>query len=363
MKEELRQFHEFGSVTERSFTAVPELKLEIETFTNEFWTSAQRACHSLHEISYRACFKPQLPAFFIRRLTRPGDVVYDPFMGRGTTPLEAALSGRVPAGCDVNPLSAFLLAPRLAPPSPRELEERLRALDLTWNGALPEELFVFYHEETLRELCALREYFRSHPLDRTDAWLRMVALNRLTGHSAGFFSVYTLPPNQAVSVESQRKINEKRRQTPPRRDVKAILLKKSRALLKDCTAADLKRLGKLSRAWILTGSSDRTPQIPGNAVSLVVTSPPFLPRAGNFFVRFCSSIFIATSVFCRRRTAFHSGEIGLESNFQGKISDFSRFSMFSAAAGRHSVLLKLNTSDYSGFPGGSQDLREILFGR
>lgn len=276
MKEDLRKFHEFGSVTERSFTAVPELKLEIETFTNEFWTSAQRACHSLHEISYRACFKPQLPAFFIRRLTRRGDVVYDPFMGRGTTPLEAALSGRVPAGCDVNPLSAFLLAPRLAPPSPRELEERLRALDLTWNNALPEELLVFYHEETLRELCALREYFRSHSLDGTDAWLRMVALNRLTGHSTGFFSVYTLPPNQAVSVDSQRKINEKRRQTPPRRDVKAILLKKSRALLKDCTAADLKRLGKLSRAWILTGSADRTPQIPDNAVSLVVTSPPFL---------------------------------------------------------------------------------------
>ena len=42
-----------------------------------------------------------------------------------------------------------------------------------------------------------------------DDWIRMVALNRLTGHSAGFFSVYTLPPNQAVSVKSQRKINER----------------------------------------------------------------------------------------------------------------------------------------------------------
>ena len=31
----------------------------------------------------------------------------------------------------------------------------------------------------------------------------MVALNRLTGHSPGFFSVYTLPPNQATSVERQ----------------------------------------------------------------------------------------------------------------------------------------------------------------
>ena len=35
----------------------------IPVFANEFWTSKQRAAHSLHEISYRVCFKPQLPRF------------------------------------------------------------------------------------------------------------------------------------------------------------------------------------------------------------------------------------------------------------------------------------------------------------
>lgn len=69
-------------------------------------------------------------------------------------------------------------------------------------------------------------------MDHADAWIRMVATNRLTGHSSGFFSVYTLPPNQAVSVDSQRKINEKRAQTPPLRDVKAIIMHKSRSLLR-----------------------------------------------------------------------------------------------------------------------------------
>ncbi len=33
----------------------------IERFEAEFWTSRQRQAHSLHELSYRACFKPQLP--------------------------------------------------------------------------------------------------------------------------------------------------------------------------------------------------------------------------------------------------------------------------------------------------------------
>ena len=71
------------------------------TFVNEYWTARQRQANSLHEVSYRACFKPQLPRFFIERLTAPGEVVYDPFMGRGTTPVEAALLGRVPFGNDL----------------------------------------------------------------------------------------------------------------------------------------------------------------------------------------------------------------------------------------------------------------------
>jgi DNA modification methylase len=64
-------------------------------------------------VSYRACFKPQLPRFFIERLTQAGGIVYDPFMGRGTTLIEAALMGRRPYGCDVNPLSAVLGEPHL----------------------------------------------------------------------------------------------------------------------------------------------------------------------------------------------------------------------------------------------------------
>src|SRR5262245_18352752 len=74
------------------------------TFTNAFWTARQRAAHSLHEVSYRACVRLQLPRFFVERLTEPREIVYDPFMGRGTTLIEAALLERVPYGCDVNTL-------------------------------------------------------------------------------------------------------------------------------------------------------------------------------------------------------------------------------------------------------------------
>ena len=263
-----------------------ETREGIDFFFNEFWTARQRQAHRLHEISYRACFKPQLPAFFIERLTAPGDRVYDPFMGRGTTPLQAALMGRAPIGNDVNPLSAMLTLPRLNPPSLDRVVERLRAIDwICWNEA-SDDLLAFFHPRTLEQILALRSYLLRREaegaLDATDRWIRMVAVNRLTGHSPGFFSVYTLPPNQAASAAAQRKINAKRGQTPPERNVAAIIVKKSRALLGE------EALPRVAHPLLLAQSADRTPEIASGSVDLVVTSPPFLdvvPYAADNWLR------------------------------------------------------------------------------
>ena len=276
----LVEFDEFGKRT--SVASFPGLDAGLPVFVNEFWTAKQRVACSLHEISYRACFKPQLPRFFIGRLTNPGEVVHDPFMGRGTTVLEAALLGRKPVGCDVNPLSRILVKPRLAPPDIPQVERRLAKLDLGRTpGKTRDDLSVFYHPKTLRQIVNLRNYLLEKEadgkLDEADDWIRMIATNRLTGHSPGFFSVYTLPPNQALSIESQRKINKKRNQSPPERDVVSIILKKSKSLLAGVGAGSIMRLRETaSGARLLAGSADAAPEIPDASVSLVVTSPPFL---------------------------------------------------------------------------------------
>jgi DNA modification methylase len=82
--------------------------LNIPSFVNEFWTSRQRQANSLHEISYRACFKPQLPRFFIELLTRPRERVCDPFSGRGTTAIEAGILDRNVVANDINPYNICL---------------------------------------------------------------------------------------------------------------------------------------------------------------------------------------------------------------------------------------------------------------
>ena len=266
--DEVRAFRGFGVATRaRVEEGIPYLE-------NEFWTSGQRQGHALHEISYRACFKPQLPGFFIERLTGAGDTVLDPFMGRGTTPLQAALTGRRPAGNDVNPLSAMLVGPRLDPPGDDDVQARLA--EIAWDGGAVEreDLLAFYHPATLKSLQALRRWLRQRTqdgrLDRTDAWIRMVALNRLTGHSPGFLSGYTLPPNQAVSVQSQLRINRRLGLQPPERDVAALILRKSRSLLRSGVPPPH------PSAVLGTGPASSMGWLADASVDLAVTSPPFL---------------------------------------------------------------------------------------
>jgi hypothetical protein len=301
-----------------SFDGTPTVEAEeagLRYFVNAFWTAGQRAGHNLHEVSYRACFKSQLPEFFIGRLTAPGDRVYDPFSGRGTTAVQAALMGRGPAANDVNPLSAMLCAPRLDPPALAAVAARLAAIDLSRGVSDPNEadLLAFYHPETLRQITALRGYLLDRALDPVDAWIRMVAINRLTGHSPGFFSVYTMPPNQAVSAMSQRKINTRRGQIPPERDVRAVILKKSRLLLADGVPPPH------PPAILMTGPAERTPLLAAGSVDLIVTSPPFLDvvdYAGDNWLRVWFAGIDAAAVKIDRHKDIASWEAFVRRAFQ-----------------------------------------------
>jgi len=276
------EFSEFGTKTllEPFEWEVDGKKGTTMKATNEYWTSRQRQAHSLHEISYRACYKPQLPQFFIERLSEPGDAVYDPFMGRGTTQMEAFLLGRKPLGNDINPLSQVLLSPRLSPPTLEDIEHRLNLIDLSQPKGKNPELLAFYHADTLKEIIALKEYFiereQQGTLDNIDAWIRMVATNRLSGHSNGFFSVYTLPPNQAVNVRRQLKINEARNQIPEYKEIRTRIVKKSKSLLKDWNGTTPEGLAYDLSSVLTNLDAQEVSEIATSSAQLAVTSPPFL---------------------------------------------------------------------------------------
>jgi len=255
--------------------------IKVNKYINEFWTAKQRQANSIHEVSYRACFKPQLPRFFITNLTKENDYIYDPFLGRGTTIIEAGLLNRQVIGNDINPLSRILSEPRFLVPNVFNLIKYLEQIPFQKNLKADIDLSMFYHLDTESEIVSLRNYLlekeKNEELSDLDKWIRMVATNRLTGHSKGFFSVYTMPPNQAVSQKRQVKINEKRNQKPEYRNVKEIILRKTKSLIKAIFNKQQQQLKQIHKTAIFLNNDAReTKEIPDNFVQLTVTSPPFL---------------------------------------------------------------------------------------
>src|SRR5919106_6458772 len=110
---------------------LPAIVLEPE------WKTQQRLWgHSFHPMcSYLASFPAALAHAFIARYSRPGDVVLDPFSGRGTTPLQACAEGRIGVGNDLNPFAHLLTAAKVEPPTRAQAATRLAQLRLAWNAA------------------------------------------------------------------------------------------------------------------------------------------------------------------------------------------------------------------------------------
>jgi hypothetical protein len=107
-----------------------------------------------------AMFPPSMPHFFVRWLTQPGDVVYDPFSGRGTTVLEACLLGRIGLGSDANPMAWTLTAAKSNPPPRDMLERRIGELRKSMRPRstlqVPDRIRILFHPATLSQLVWLQ---------------------------------------------------------------------------------------------------------------------------------------------------------------------------------------------------------------
>jgi hypothetical protein len=81
--------------------------------------------HGLHP--YLGKYVPQLVEIFLKRYFHPGDCVYDPFVGSGTTLVEANVFGADAIGCDVSAFNCLLSRVKTTPYALGALEMSLRA--------------------------------------------------------------------------------------------------------------------------------------------------------------------------------------------------------------------------------------------
>ena len=95
-----------------------------ETRFDEAFHSIGRVRGYTHDFyKYPARFAPSFARFILDSLTEPGDYVLDPFMGGGTTIVEAVASGRHAIGSDVNELARFVTRVKTTPLSYQDIAE------------------------------------------------------------------------------------------------------------------------------------------------------------------------------------------------------------------------------------------------
>src|SRR5689334_23953235 len=114
--------------------------------------------------SYLGTFPAALARSLITMLTDEGDVVVDPFSGRGTTLLECRLTGRKALASDLNPIAIALTRAKNASTSLGRVLKRVRELEAGYDPLLYEpeaqvewdDIRLIFHLKTLAELCYLR---------------------------------------------------------------------------------------------------------------------------------------------------------------------------------------------------------------
>ena len=288
-------------------SALPALGIEAE------WKAQPRLWgHSLHPMcSYLASFPAALPHAFIARYSRPGDVVLDPFSGRGTAPLQASAEGRIGVGNDLNPFAHLLTAAKLEPAGPAEARTRLAALRLAWGaeaaawvalgerviarpghpsafvpaagsgGApdsrtqpVPDEVAIAFHPRTLGQLLFLRASLRL--ADRTDRFLAGAVVGILHGKTPSYLS--TLMPNTfSMAPRYVRGFAARTGFRSPERDAFDALSAKLDRLYRQPlpTTGGLALLGDARTAGRRARAALRVRGLPDRA-RLAVTSPPYL---------------------------------------------------------------------------------------
>jgi len=277
------------------------------------WKDQQRLWgHSFHPMcSYLASFPAALAHAFIARYSRPGDVVLDPFSGRGTTPLQACAEGRVGVGNDLNPFAHLLTAAKVEPPTRPDLLTRLAALRIAWPGRaedwerlagrviddpastaalvpaagsgdgpegahepVPVEVALAFHPRTLAQLLYVRSSLDlARPVDR---FLAAALTGILHGKSATYLSPL-MPNTFSMAPRYVREFAARTGFQAPARDVFDCLAAKVKRLQRQPppSAPGIALLGDARDVAPRTRQALRVHGLPDRA-RLVVTSPPYL---------------------------------------------------------------------------------------
>ena len=230
-------------------------------------------------------FPAKVAHYFIQRYSNPGDVVLDPFSGRGTTALQARLSGRRAICNDLNPLAYVLSRAKIDPPPwdlaqsfVGELQKAYLKSKRSFTASVSNDIRMLYHDNTLKQVCFVRERLLSKAITE---WTReeLMIGGALAGIMHGawrrddtsqYLSI-SMPNTFSMSPNYVEKFIRENDLQKIDQDVFNLLRNKLARIYVDDISGTPGIAHHCDASDLLMGRT-----IQKNSVDLVVTSPPYL---------------------------------------------------------------------------------------
>lgn len=237
-------------------------------------STAQTALNGI--CPYFTMFPLDFPLNILKRRAQAGDVVLDPFCGRGTTNFAARLVGLRSLGVDSSPVAAAITASKLATATVDDiLAEARRILTEREARQIPAGEFWqwAFHPTVLDALCRFREAFLEDCTTDARIALRGIVLGALHGPKQKTFPSYLsnqCPRTYAPKPAYATRFWQGRELVPEPIDVIAVIERRAKryyGMSSDVTGAV--RLADSREAEALQ------PETPDTRFDWVITSPPY----------------------------------------------------------------------------------------
>lgn len=242
---------------------------------------------------YPATFISPIPRVLVASLSKQGDVVLDPFGGKGTTAIETTLQSRIPLYCDLNPFIAESteglfaaieyvlfndqeLADEESQLKTRVLsKEDVRNLIIKYN--INPEVYQWFHEDTVRDIVTIVDVIYENEDNRDDRskLIRKLALSSIlksVSSQQGHFTYVTdncKPAKEKIKYKNAINIYVEK--------INQILKAANEFIIQYNLSYKNRELNDiLQKRQIVTGNAKDLSWIPDKSVDLVVTSPPYL---------------------------------------------------------------------------------------
>ncbi len=258
----------------------------LDKFITPWANQSAREFDSWHSMcSYLGAFPPPLANYFIKYFTKKGEIVFDPFSGRGTTALEARILNRKSIATDLNPIALALSRAKNNSLTKVEIFKRIEELETKYDSSLyqqeakaqPEEVHLIFHPRTLAQLCYLRRKIlkSENPIDQ---YLVGISLGILHGGerangTSGYASI-DMPNTFSMSPDYVRKFVQTNNLNRLFHDVFKLLREKTERLYKKHSGLKQSGIVVKADAKKLSEVEELNPFL--KKVSLILTSPPYL---------------------------------------------------------------------------------------